>query len=125
MKNNKYGYPLIENEEQYWEEFNKWKKEFNKINSLKSLSKDPFGYILKLDKILKEGVQRDLIEEEYYIHKCLKNLNLILEKENNILERKLKNYLKRRIKMDKLNKKIYIYNCITFICLLIGFLFLN
>jgi hypothetical protein len=27
--------------------------------------------------------------------------------------------------MDKINKKIFIYNCITFICLLIGFFFLN
>jgi pyruvate dehydrogenase complex dehydrogenase (E1) component len=99
MKTNKYGYPLIENEEQYWEEFNKWKKEFNKINSLKSLSKDPFGYILKLDKILKEGVERDLIEEEYYIqkmNKVMKESQMPEEFKSDI--RKGKQYIKKKTK---------------------------
>jgi pyruvate dehydrogenase complex dehydrogenase (E1) component len=108
MKLNKYGYPLIQSEKQYWEEHRKWKEKFNKINSLKQLSKDPFGYILKLDEILKEGVERDLIEEEYYIQKMKK-----VVKESQMPEefksdiRKGKQYIKKKAKelFKKKNKK--------------------
>lgn len=60
MKYNKKGYPKIESEEQYWEEYNKWKAKLDSWG-LKDLGKDPQGFL----KILQEGADREVIPQEY------------------------------------------------------------
>lgn len=97
MKTNKYGYPKIESEKQYWDEYDKWKRKLKKIKPHKNGLEE---YINLLD----EGLQRELIDQEFHdekINRLNKEIMLLKNFKGDISEKKI--YLKRRLK--KLFKK--------------------
>lgn len=98
MKLNKYGYKKIESEKEYWEEYNKWKKEFDKLN-FKKLRKEPYKYIEEFEKKLIEGAMKEIISFEFAkkkIKRMYKEINAPQEFQMDMKEKK--DYIKRKVK---------------------------
>lgn len=104
-KLNKHGYPLIESEKQYWEEFKKWKKRFNKI-TWKQMKSNPYKYVEEIENLLNEAVDRDLLEKEY-VDKKLNRLYKELQMPNKFKDdiQGGKRYLRKKAKELKQNFK--------------------
>lgn len=100
MKLNKHGYPLIESEEQYWEEFKKWKKRFKKAR--KRFRRNPISYVQEMENLLNEAVDRDLLEKEdadRNINRMYRELNIPNEFKDDI--GKAKQYVRKKLKQSK------------------------
>jgi len=100
-KLNKYGYLLIEDEETYWKEFKKWKR---KLNKLKPTSPE---VVNRFEKLLEEGVKRELISKEYKkekMNKIYKEVGLFHQFKGDVKDKK--QYIKDKAKnLFKRNKK--------------------
>lgn len=98
---NEKGYKIPESEEEYWEEFKKWKKRMKKLRN--KLLKSPANYIDEFTDIMYEAVDRELLEKEYVeekLEKLYKEFRLPQEFINDIKagKKSAKDYIKKRAK---------------------------
>jgi len=108
-KTNEYGYPLIESEEEYWEEFKKWKKKFNEI-TFNRLRKNPHYWVKVFEDVMNEGAEREVISFDYAdkeikrMHKEItapQRFSMDMKEKRDYVKRKAKEYFKRKPKKDK------------------------
>lgn len=98
---NEKGYKIPESEEEYWEEYNKWKKRMKKLRN--KLIRNPGNYIQEFHDIMYEAVDRELLEKEYVDEK-MENLYKEFRLPQEFIEdirkgkRSAKEYIKKRAK---------------------------